>query len=95
MRVQAGGAVDAAKPIKEGLDEQQLAALLAATQAEEVRVSMYCKCTADMQKHCSCCGADWCCVGCTSRLCVVANVCASTLAIALAIALAQALGAQQ
>ncbi|WIA28678.1 hypothetical protein OEZ86_011214 [Tetradesmus obliquus] len=35
MRVQAGGAVDAAKPIKEGLDEQQLAALLAATQAEE------------------------------------------------------------
>lgn len=35
MRVQAGGAVDAAKPINEGLDEQQLAALLAATQAEE------------------------------------------------------------
>uniref|UniRef100_A0A383VTJ8 Aminoacyl-transfer RNA synthetases class-II family profile domain-containing protein n=1 Tax=Tetradesmus obliquus TaxID=3088 RepID=A0A383VTJ8_TETOB len=35
MRVQAGGAIDAAKPIKEGLDEQQLAALLAATQAEE------------------------------------------------------------
>lgn len=39
MRVQAGGAVDAAKPIKEGLDEQQLAALLAAAQAEEVRVA--------------------------------------------------------
>ncbi|KAF6263693.1 aspartyl-tRNA synthetase [Scenedesmus sp. NREL 46B-D3] len=35
MRVQAGGAVDAAKPIREGLDEQQLAALLAAAQAEE------------------------------------------------------------
>lgn len=36
MRVQAGGAIDAAKPIREGLDEQQLAALLAAAQAEEV-----------------------------------------------------------
>jgi hypothetical protein len=41
MRVQAGGAVDAAKPIKEGLDEQQLAALLAATQAEEVTVLLH------------------------------------------------------
>lgn len=37
MRVLGGGAVDAAKPIKEGLTEQQLADLLAATQAQEVR----------------------------------------------------------
>jgi hypothetical protein len=37
MRVLAGGAIDAAKPIKEGLTEQQVADLLAATQAQEVR----------------------------------------------------------
>lgn len=37
MRVLAGGSIDAAKPVKEGLNEQQLADLLAATQAQEVR----------------------------------------------------------
>jgi hypothetical protein len=49
MRVQADGAVDAAKPIKEGLDEQQLVALLAAAQAEEVRA------TAHIHMHSSSC----------------------------------------
>lgn len=36
MRVGAGGAVDAAKPIKEGLTEQQMADLLATAGAQEV-----------------------------------------------------------
>lgn len=39
MRVLADGAIDAAKPIKEGLSEQHVADLLAATQAQEVRAA--------------------------------------------------------
>eukprot|EP00775_Hariotina_reticulata_P010539 gene10539-10699_t len=35
LRVGAGGAIEAAKPVKEGLSEQQLLDLLAATQAQE------------------------------------------------------------
>jgi aspartyl-tRNA synthetase len=36
LRVLADGAIDAAKPIKEGLTQQQVAAVLDATQAQEV-----------------------------------------------------------
>jgi hypothetical protein len=39
MRVLADGAIDAAKPIKEGLSDQHVANLLAATQAQEVRAA--------------------------------------------------------
>lgn len=39
MRVLADGGIDAAKPIKEGLSPQHVADLLAATQAQEVRVA--------------------------------------------------------
>ena len=37
MRVGEGGAIDAAKPVKEGLSEGQVGALLAATGAQPVR----------------------------------------------------------
>lgn len=39
LRVEADGGIDAAKPVKEGLSEQQYQALLASTGAQPVRMS--------------------------------------------------------
>ncbi len=38
VRVGEGGAIDAAKPVREGLSDEQAAALLAATAAQPVRM---------------------------------------------------------
>lgn len=40
IRVLEGGAIDAAKPVKEGLSEAQVAALLAAAGAQPVRCAL-------------------------------------------------------